>query len=254
MILVRAYYTPGAYEREVGPLHESLEKFKLYYETTRIHGLESWRAAVLLKPTFILESLRASSAEAVFYTDADSEFRQRPDWSIFANADVSWHTFRRASSHPVENLVGSMWFRNTPDVRTFVEEWAKETAKPMYAGRFTPEQDSLRTVVDRIDKLVTLRFLPMPPAYCWFDDCRDVYGDTQPVIFHRQASRVHRHAKPEAEAQAEEAKAEDAPPAPPASPDRERALDLSTPESGAESRLRLGTWGSQLPDGDRKSQ
>lgn len=202
VVKIVAYYTNEAYHREAIPLFDSLERFKLYYEINHLAIRGGWLEAVLRKPRFILDQLRATAADAILYTDADSELRQKPDWELFKDADVSWHRFSRGEGHPHENLTGTMWFRNTPDVRSFVEDWATETELPQYRNHFTPEQESLRVTFDL--KPVSgqlwssrVRYVSMPPAMCWFDDCREVYGEQKPIVFHRQASRKHRHLKEE---------------------------------------------------------
>lgn len=198
VVKVCAFFTNDAYRREADQLLDSLDRFSLYYSIHRIDGRDGWTEAVLHKPRFILDSLRDTDADAILYTDADSELLQKPDWSIFKDADVSWHQFRSSPIHAEENLTGTMFFRNTPDVRLFVEEWAKETELPAYRNHFTPEQQSLRvtfTLKPSAGDLWArrLRFVSMPPEWCWFDTCREIYGEKNPIILHRQASRKYRH-------------------------------------------------------------
>jgi len=210
VVKVVAFYTEGPYEREAERLHHSLERFKLYYETAKIPAI-SWAEAVLSKPRFILDALRESAADAIFYTDADSEFKALPDWSLFKDCDVSYHKLQRSPIHEVESLTGSMWFRNTPEVRSAVEDWALECQKPHYRKHFTPEQAALNLVWGQSVTAGSLwagklRFLQLPPEYVWLEDLREVYGDRAPVIEHRQVSRKYRHAKQE-ETQGAETKA-----------------------------------------------
>lgn len=199
VVKVCGYYTNREYQREAVRLLDSLDRFGLYYEVKALHGVDGWLDSVLAKPRFILDCLRESAADAILYTDADSEFLAKPDWEVFKDANVSWHRFKRSDAHAQENLTGTMWFRNTPEVRSFVEDWAAETLLPAYRNHFTPEQDSLRATFDLKTSggqlwCQQLRFVPMPPTWCWFDDCREVYGEQVPVVLHRQASRKHRKA------------------------------------------------------------
>lgn len=208
VVRVVAFYTNDAYAREARALHESLQAYALHYQTVHVAGLVTWAEAVMYKPRFILTCLREMQADAVFYTDADSEFRKKPDWSIFKDVDVSWSQFKRGMHHPVEHLTGSMFFRNTPEVRSFVEDWAQETSLPGYAARFTPEMDSLRVTWEL--KTATgpevwskrLRYLDLPSAWVCWDERKEIDPSIDPVIWHRQASRRHRHGKKDPQTQA----------------------------------------------------
>lgn len=204
VVRVVAFYTNDAYAREIRTLHESLQAHALHYETRHVAGFTTWSEAVIYKPRFILTCLREMQADGVFYTDADSEFRKKPDWLIFKDVDVSWGKFKRSVAHPLEHLTGSMFFRNTPDVRSFVEDWAQETRLPEYAKHFTPEMDSLRVAWELKGQsgqplwCQRLRYLELPPAWVCWDERKEIDPSIDPVIWHRQASRRYRHGEEEA--------------------------------------------------------
>lgn len=194
---VVAFWTNESYFREIVRLHDSMERFGLHYQTEHVPGKKGWLEAVMAKPRFILHMLETLQDSDVFYTDADSSFKKAPDWRILAGLDVAWAHFKGSPVMPAEHLTGSMFFRNTSAVRDFVEDWAEETERGIYAKCFTPEQDSLAVAWARIHGKGEIRFGELPPEYCWFDTCREVYGPLEPVIEHRQASRRYRHATDE---------------------------------------------------------
>lgn len=183
-VKVISFYTEGAYEEEVKPLLASCERFALDSNIVKYRKefLPTWNDAVCFKPRFILEKLNLwNDYDGIFWTDADSEFVQGPDFSRFERCDLSWHKFKRSRSHEEEYLTGSMFFRCTESVRTLVEEWGKVTG--IFSKTDTPEQHSLKKVCEEKDRW--LKFENLDASYCTFDDNVAKY----PVIWHRQVSR-----------------------------------------------------------------
>ena len=138
-ILISAFYTNDAYAVEAARLCRSIERLptsKLAAHVLKIASV-GWKKAVMWKPRFLLDTLCENLHSDVFYVDADAEFLREPDWAIFDGVDVSWHSFRRHPSHDAEYLTGSLFLRNTPDVRAFVKCWAARTQ--LYEWSDTPE-------------------------------------------------------------------------------------------------------------------
>ena len=192
--LVCCYYTTDAYIIEAARLRDSVDRLKLEAKFTPISNLASWSHAVMFKPEFIQTSLINARGRNVLYVDADAEFKGVPDWSIFNGVDMSWHLFQRTRNHSNENLTGTMFFRNSVDVITFLNAWRMRTRD--YAWSSTPEQESLKDEwADRKWK-ERLIFRDLPPELVFiFDDFKERYPKVEPVILHHQASRRLRHNK-----------------------------------------------------------
>jgi hypothetical protein len=197
-ILISAYYTPGPYAREAMRLVRSIERLptdRLAAHIVEVDHVTTWKKAVMWKPTFLLSTLLAYENCDVLYVDADAEFLRVPDWSIFDGVDLSWHALRRHPSHDAEYLTGTMFLRNTPDVRAFVASWAKRTE--LYDWSDTPEQHSLRDEWAKGEALAPARrwsesliWRDLPPELVFvFDDFVEIYPGVVPTILHHQASR-----------------------------------------------------------------
>lgn len=184
---VIAYYTNADYAKLAANLSTSCLEFGINHSLTDHDGAElTWKQAVMFKPQFILDQLMQSD-EDIFYTDADSKFVRKPDWSIFEGCDLAFHKFQRSIHHGVEYLTGTMFFRNTALVRCFVSDWVGHTEHWDHSD--TPEQDSLRATVALWES--RLKVVDMPKEWCFIhDDMREMYPDAQPIIEHYQASRT----------------------------------------------------------------
>lgn len=186
---VVSYYTP-TYAKEAKRLRDSCLRVGIepYLHPMRDQG--SWAENVMAKPPFILACLNIfKGLDGVFFTDADSEFVSLPDWETFADCHLSYHRFQRSDRHPVEALTGSMFFCNSPTTKRFLADWGMETAGRQKS--FTPEQDSLKLVMDRWQDRISWKDLPPSMVYV-FDDWKTIYPGVHPVILHHQASRTKR--------------------------------------------------------------
>lgn len=183
--LIVGYYTPDGYAQEAKRLRASLERFGLEHVLTPIANVASWSHAVMYKPTFLGEMLSAAR-KPILYVDADAEFMSVPDWGLLEHVDVGWHEFKRNRHAEMEFLTGTMYLAYTPEVQTFVADWAARTRD--FAWHSTPEQASLKAVWPAHEKALVKRVLPPSWTYI-FDDFRECYSGVEPVILHHQASR-----------------------------------------------------------------
>lgn len=185
-VQVVAYYT-DRYKGEVRRLKGSLDKLGIDGYIHPMPDQGSWAQNVMVKPAFILGCLNAfKTVDGIFYTDADSEFLSLPDWEKFNDCHISYHRFQRSGHHAIESLTGSMYFCNSPTTKRFVAEWCEATK--VFGTSFTPEQDSLKVVMDRWQDRISWK--DCGADYCYiFDDFRAIYPKVAPVIRHMQASR-----------------------------------------------------------------
>ncbi len=197
-----AYCTPD-YGDYADRLQASADKHKVPLWLNRLPFDKPWGDAVCYKPKFIYECLEAAKrgiyghgVEGILYTDADSEFKRHPPWGEVLDFDIAYHEFQRSSVHNVETLTGSMWFRNTDDVRNFVWAWhgATEGVRGVHREK-TPEQDSLKKLLAMSSEF-GLKIGQLESTWCWvYDDFPKLYGNMQPIIEHYQASRVMKKVK-----------------------------------------------------------
>lgn len=184
MLKMVGFYTNSYYHRKSIELIHSLDRFGVTYEVKRIQGPATWQEAVSYKPRFILDCLVSSTCEYIGYTDCDSRLlRPIPHGSI--TGDMAYAPFKRNPHAAEEALTGTLFFKNTPEVKAFVQEWIDAT--PQYKGLDTPEQLSLRQILEK----TTLNVQRLGPEWCWiFDDFKELFPNAPPPIFeHYQASR-----------------------------------------------------------------
>lgn len=210
-IKVVSFHTNAAYEAEARKLRASLEELMIPHAIGSWGSPEwSWKEAVLNKPRFILEAMALISGMDLLWVDADSIFRRVPDWSLLQATDVAAHRLCRGGVHAPEWLTGTMFFRNSPEVRVFVEEWASAASNWRHSD--TPEQDAFRVLVEGEHlrgpghrgmavplprwRWQGVRILELPPDWCWiFDEMPRLVPHGTPTIEHFQASRRLRNAK-----------------------------------------------------------
>ena len=194
LVKVISFYTEGSYREYASVLMQSCFRYEVPYEVVLETKSTTWAEAVSYKPEFIRKMLHGISGwDGVLWTDADSEFASRPDFSVFSQCDMAWHRFSRTKESNPEWLTGTMWFRKIPAVLTFLSEWAKRMESPKYAEVFTPEQAAFRDEWSDKPYDWSIRTMDLSPEWVWIhDDFPKIYGERKPVIVHKQASRMHR--------------------------------------------------------------
>lgn len=194
MLKVVSFYTNDFYKAKADALAQSLGKFGVTYEITKVTGPATWREAVAYKPRFILDSLLSSACDYLVYTDADSQLLQPIPFKELAG-DLAYHPFRRSPHHEEETLTGTMAFKNTMEVRAFLLDWIGATEK--WKTSDTPEQHSLAECLGR----TSLNVQRLGPEWCFiFDDMREIHPNASPIFEHYQASRQYKAAETAEEA------------------------------------------------------
>ena len=187
MLKMVAYYTNDYYYSKSIDLSHSLNKHGACYEIKKVTGPKTWKEAVSYKPQFILDCLVSSTYDLIGYTDVDSRLlRPIPYESLIG--DMAYTPFRRSPQTSEEALTGTLFFRNTSAVKAFLMEWIDAT--PQWAGLDTPEQLSLKQVLEH----TSLNVQRLGPEWCWiFDDFKELFPNAPPPIFeHYQASREYK--------------------------------------------------------------
>jgi hypothetical protein len=187
MPIVISHYTTGTgYTQEVLKLIASLEKWNLRYDIEAIEPLGAWRVNSNYCSRSVQKMLARYPEDDILRVDADAVFQRFPD--LFLSDEFSGdiaahvHDFRW---HRNELLGGTIFFRNTANVRRLVDRWAYECMEHRPSER---NPDLLQEIIK--SGQFNVQFAELPPEYCKiFDIMRDVQS---PVIEHFQASRRFR--------------------------------------------------------------
>lgn len=191
-ILIAAFHTNDFYRKQSERLVASLDRLGMKnYTIEFVDGWKTWNDAVSHKPAWILGMLNPVYMEGydgLFYTDADSEFMRKPDWSVMKDCDFAAVEWKRYPTSEPEILTGSMYFSNNDRVRQFVAEWDRLT--PKYKHTFTPEQRSLAEYFSQPNPIA---FKRLPLGWCKIhDDMKAMVSDEETVVQHYQASRTYK--------------------------------------------------------------
>lgn len=132
------YYTKGTIYEEVfkTTLLPSLEKWGLDYHAYEIEDTGQWHTNARLKPQIIKRALEEFPDRNIVWIDSDASIEKYPHKIDMINklrtADLathwlSWekHYGRDTDKGKFEMLDGTVYFRNTQDIRDFVDLWIK---------------------------------------------------------------------------------------------------------------------------------
>jgi hypothetical protein len=180
------------YEQEIVKLKNSLFVLGLQSFIEAIPSRGSWRANSNYVAQNVLSALLQYPDRDVLRVDADAVFQRYPDLFLTEgfDADVAAHVhdFRW---HHQELLGGTLFFKNTLEVRRLVNDWvdwclvSRPSERP---GDLL--QELLRCEIAPDYHKYRVKFAELPDTYCKiFDIMRDV---RDPVIEHFQASRRFR--------------------------------------------------------------
>jgi hypothetical protein len=174
-----AFYTKDTpYEEEAKKLVQSAKKFGISVETASFPNQGEWVKNAALKPTFILGMMeKYLNQEWFLYVDVDARFRQYPSLFDTFVGDLGVH-YRRGK----ELLSGTIFIRNTLEMRAFVSSWISHQRKNPKVW----DQKTLQYCVE----YSTIKVVDLPAGYTQIFDSMSRHG--QPVIEHMQASRRYR--------------------------------------------------------------
>lgn len=190
-----SFYTPD-YKPYAEALQASAKTFGLTVHAGLLGSFDSWHAVVMYKPRFILQMLesleRFDESQGVLWVDADACFRAKPDFQILTECDFAATQFRWSLGHPWEMLTGTLFFRNTPRVKDFIQMWSSLTEQN-WKHHDTPEQMGLKEAWELNKKeQLPLRYLDLPVTWTWILPEFDNLYSGVPFIVHLQASRTMR--------------------------------------------------------------
>jgi len=187
--IVCAYYTKNSiYEDHAANFIRSLKKFGLYYEITPIDDFKDWYKGMQYKPTFLKQMLEKHYPHSIVYVDIDAVFCRYPELfdrlNESSNVNIAVHVLDhskyRRKNHPSELLSGTIFLKNTKEVKEIIDNWIKKLTEDPKLW----DQKGLECVLK--DK----KFYRLPEEYCMIFDYMSSVKN--PVIKHFQASRVTR--------------------------------------------------------------
>jgi len=187
--IVTAYYTKGTiYEEYAENFILSLKKFGLFYEITPIDDFKDWYKGMQYKPTFLKQMLEKHYPHSIVYVDIDAIFCRYPNFfdhldrtpEVNIALHVLDHSKYRRKEHPPELLSGTIFLKNTKEVKEIINRWIYECSQDSKLW----DQRALERV------LKNYRYHLLPEEYCMIFDYMSSIKD--PVIKHFQASRVAR--------------------------------------------------------------
>ena len=177
---VTFYTLDSAYEAMEEAWAESLGRhgvtsFAAYAKATE----GTWERNTNKKPQVIRQAWQELETPIV-WLDIDAELRARPElfWELAeTDVDFACHRMKRRN----ELLSGTLYFGQTPKAGQLLDAWCG------LAERASSEWDQRN--LDRVVGTVPgLKVRELPPEYCAIDFMRV----TDPVVFHRQASRTEK--------------------------------------------------------------
>lgn len=180
--IVCCFYT-DSYRSHALNLKQSLDKFNLNYYFKEVEDAGYWEANTRIKPHFILECLKKFPNKNILYLDADALVKKPLDYFNTINADVAFYKTKGMPGMSHDYLASTMFFSNTANTRTLVEQWITEQVD----GKQTQvDQDSLDSAMQKLSDTLTVEALN--PGYIKIFD-KDYEGDI--YIEQYQASRGH---------------------------------------------------------------
>ena len=174
--VVCAFYTPD-YLPHVLALKHSLEILGINHFLKRYEPTASWEAATRIKPRFIEYCLARFHPRHILYVDADAAVRQPPTLLDAITTDIAICV--KPIRRQLRVGVGTVYVRNTPAGRRFVEAWRKAEKD---CDDFAMDSEMVHVAINRSPGL---SLTVLPDAY------RAVGDDTsvETVIQHFRISR-----------------------------------------------------------------
>ena len=190
-------FTVGTiYEDIVQNLLADFVNYQLPYYIFPVSDLGEWKINSRQRPLYIKEAMKKFPGENLLWIDADARILKYPEL-LFHIPDschlgvnyMRWdeHYGRASDVDKVEILDGTSYYRNTPDMIPFMDEWI---ARAVTAGK--NHRMVLKSMIDeRIEEHLNIFLLPR--AYCYVttrpDGSKPAIPLQDPVIAHYQASR-----------------------------------------------------------------
>jgi hypothetical protein len=181
-----SFYTPG-YAGEAAGLIASLDAFGLEHQVLALPSTGAWVRNCSLKARYISGRAEAHPGRPLVWIDADARVVAKPALLADLDCDFAAHWL-----YDAELLSGTLYFGPTLAAQKLIALWE-------FGCEAEPDEWDQRILQRCVERASGLRVSRLPPEYTWIQGEREkdigetAYGKREPVIVHRQASRLHRH-------------------------------------------------------------
>ena len=181
-------------------LRPTLEHWNLPYHIFAKPDLGIWKVNSRQRPLYIKEAFELFPGENIVWIDADAKVLKYPDLLFHipdsCHLGVSYLLWREQYGRPSDNdkteiLDGTSYYKNSPDMIPFMNEWIERSVTAGKNHRHVLDE----MIKERINKDLNLFLIPRD--YCYIvtkpDGSQPAVPIKEPVIVHTQASRQARH-------------------------------------------------------------
>ncbi len=191
-----SYYTKDTiYQDAINKyLIPSLLKLELKHYIYEIETLGDWKSNAIQKPLILKQALERFPDNDIIWQDADSEVLQDPGllFNIPEEYDIALHYLnwkahygRESDEGKFEMLDGTVFWRNTAKVRTFIDELIKQSTEK--------KTDHQKTMARMLEEYKDYKIFPLPRTYSYLptqpNGDKSFIEIENPVIVHHQMSR-----------------------------------------------------------------
>ena len=184
--IVCSFYTLD-YMESAMRLREQLENLGLDYHLQKVGRTSltyiDWQRETFFKASFVRNMMNQYPDKDIVWVDADAEIREYPEMFNDFPGNLGARIYRGQKL-----LSGTVYFKNTPEIRTLVDDWICENQRPQDKFRCQQEQMNLQEVIERSNGKV--KFVNLPQEYCHIFDEKEKCE--RPIIVHNQHSRKFR--------------------------------------------------------------
>lgn len=187
-LFVNFHTSDAGYTEEARGLVESLGAHGLDFDSVAVPPFESWVKTCSYKPAFVQAMRKKHAGRPLVWLDADARVLRYPDllMTMPAETDFAAHWLRN-----YELLSGTLYLGATLTADRLIDSWAAACAA-------SPDEWDQRVLQRVAQRTPGLKITRLPPIYAWIqgenfavdaDISGRFYGQKEPVIRHRQASR-----------------------------------------------------------------
>lgn len=174
-------------------LWPTIHKFKLDWVVIGYHNQHSWNKNTALKPAFIYECIKNNygNIKRFVFLDADATieeypqlFHEIPEEYDIACHYLDWNTWYNNGHEKKELLSGTMYIRDSKEVRDLLMEWEKRTK--------TSTKWEQNILQELLEERPEIKIYPLPLEYCYIKTLpsgHEPIVKCNPVIAHHQVSR-----------------------------------------------------------------
>jgi len=184
-LVISFHTTDAGYTAEAAGLVESLDRLGIAFDILPLAHLGPWVRACAYKARFVQMMRKKHQGRSLLWLDADARLMQWPTlMDSLCGIDFAAHWLGET-----ELLSSTAYFGVSPATDSLIDQWVE-------LCREQPDVWDQKHLQSVVESMPDLRVMRLPPSYAWIQapDCQqDIswrhYGDIEPVIIQRQASR-----------------------------------------------------------------